>query len=141
MAATTNRVAIVGVGYSTVGRRTGLSLEQLTAQAGVAAMADAGITAADIDGVAVHSFPHQFVAATQTADVLGIPDLAWYSGSVDGAAYSVAALHGIAAVASGSCHTCLTVRTVHQAGAAGGHIPGQRARPRVINSSCGRTVR
>lgn len=127
MAATTNRVAIVGVGYSTVGRRTGLSLEQLTAQAGVAAMADAGITAADIDGVAVHSFPHQFVAATQTADVLGIPDLAWYSGSVDGAAYSVAALHGIAAVASGSCHTCLTVRTVHQAGAAGGHIPGQRA--------------
>ena len=36
MAAKGNRVAIVGVGYSTVGRRTGLSLEKLTAQAGVA---------------------------------------------------------------------------------------------------------
>jgi acetyl-CoA acetyltransferase len=127
MAAKGNRVAIVGVGYSTVGRRTGLSLEKLTAQAGVAAMADAGITAKDIDGVAVHAFPHQYVSATQTADLLGIPDVAWYSGSADGAAYSVAALHGIAAVASGSCHTCLTVRPVHQAGAAGGYIPGQVA--------------
>jgi len=114
------RVAIVGVGYSTIGRRTGLSLEQLTAQAGVAALADAGLTAQDIDGVAAHSFPHQYVAATQVADLLGIPDLAFYSGSADGAAYAVAAMHGWAAVASGSCDTCLTVRTVHQQGAAGG---------------------
>jgi acetyl-CoA acetyltransferase len=113
------RVAVVGLGYSKVGRRTGLTLEQLTAQAAVAAMAEAGLGPADIDGVVVHSFPHQYVAATQVADLLGIPDVAFYSGSVDGAAYSVAALHGIAAVASGSCHTCLTVRTVHQAGAAG----------------------
>jgi acetyl-CoA acetyltransferase len=116
---TPQRVAVVGVGYSTVGRRTGLTLEELTAQASVAAMADAGLRPADLDGVVVHSFPHQYVAATQTADLLGIPDLGFYSGSVDGAAYSVAAMHGIAAVASGSCHTCLTVRTVHQAGAAG----------------------
>jgi acetyl-CoA acetyltransferase len=114
------RVAIVGVGYSKIGRRSGLTLENLTAQASVAAMADAGLGSADIDGVVVHSFPHQYVGATQTADLLGIPDLAFFSGSVDGPAYSVAALHGIAAVASGSCHTCLTVRTVHQAGAAGG---------------------
>jgi acetyl-CoA acetyltransferase len=82
-------------------------------------MSEAGLRPADIDGVVVHSFPHQYVGATQTADLLGIPDLAFYSGSVDGAAYSVAALHGIAAVASGSCHTCLTIRTVHQSGAAG----------------------
>jgi acetyl-CoA acetyltransferase len=91
----------------------------LTAQASVAAMADAGLAPKDIDGVVVHSFPHQYVSATQTADLLGIPDLAFYSDSVDGAAYSVAAVHGIAAVASGSCHTCLTLRTVHQLGAAG----------------------
>jgi acetyl-CoA acetyltransferase len=127
MAGKGNRVAIAGVGYSTVGRRTGLSLEALTAQASVAAMTDAGITPADIDGVAVHTFPHQYLAATQTADLLGIPDVGWYSGSVDGAAYSVAALHGIAAVASGSCHTCLTVRPVHQIGAAGAYVPGELA--------------
>ena len=109
-----NRVAIVGVGYSTIGRATGLSLQALTAQASVAAMKDAGIRPSDIDGVATHSFSHQYTSATDTADLLGIPDVAWYSGSIDGAAYSVAALHGIAAVASGSCHTCLTIRTMHQ---------------------------
>ncbi len=122
------RVAVVGVGYSTVGRRTGLSLEHLTAQSSVAALADAGLAARDVDGVVVHSFPHQYVGATQAADLIGVPDLAFYSGSVDGAAYSVAALHGIAAVASGSCHTCLTIRTVHQAGAAGGGVPAGDAR-------------
>lgn len=119
-----NRVAIVGVGYSTVGRGTGLSLEALTAQASIAAMGDAGIRATDIDGVATHSFPHQYSSATGTASMLGIPDVAWYSGSIDGAAYSVAALHGIAAVASGSCHTCLTVRTMHREGAAGPSVAG-----------------
>jgi acetyl-CoA acetyltransferase len=113
------RVAIVGVGYSQIGRSTGLSLEMLTAQASVAAMRDAGVAATDVDGVVVHSFPHQFVSATQTADLLGIPDVGFYSGSIDGAAYSVAAVQGIAAVASGSCETCLTIRTVHRAGAYG----------------------
>jgi acetyl-CoA acetyltransferase len=68
----------------------------------------------------VHSFPHQYVSATHTAAMLGIPDLAFYSGSIDGAAYSVAALHGIAAVASGTSEMCLTLRTVHATGAAGG---------------------
>jgi acetyl-CoA acetyltransferase len=114
------RVAIVGVGYSTVGRNTGLSLDELTAQSAVAAMDDAGVTPKDIDGIVVHSFPHQYVGATHTAAMLGIPDLAFYSGSVDGAAYSVAALHGIAAVASGSSDMCITFRTVHRSGAAGG---------------------
>ncbi|WP_329251251.1 thiolase family protein [Streptomyces canus] len=113
------RVAIVGVGYSTVGRDTGLSLDTLTAQASIAAMEDAGVKPADIDGVVVHSFPHQYVSATHTAAMLGIPDLAFYSGSVDGAAYSMAAQHAIAAIASGSAETVLTLRTVHRAGAAG----------------------
>jgi len=118
------RVAIVGIGYSTVGRNTGLSLNALTAQSSIAAMTDAGVTPADIDGVVVHSFPHQYVSATHTAAMLGIPDLAFYSGSIDGAAYAVAALHGIAAVASGSSEMCLTLRTVHRADAAGGPALG-----------------
>ncbi len=49
------RVAIAGYGYSTVGRNTGLSLDQLTAQSSVAAIQDAGITAKDIDGIVIHS--------------------------------------------------------------------------------------
>ncbi|MDD2818838.1 MAG: hypothetical protein PHN51_08610 [Candidatus Nanopelagicales bacterium] len=115
-----NRVAIVGVGYSDVSRGSGLTLDKLTAQSSVAAMNDAGIKPTDIDGVVVHSFPHQFVSSTHTAAMLGIPDVAFYSGNVDGAAYSVAAMHAIAAIASGSAETVLTLRTVHKAGAAGG---------------------
>ncbi|MGE0879945.1 MAG: thiolase family protein [Acidimicrobiia bacterium] len=107
---------MVGVGYSQVGRRLGLSLEELSVQSSIAAMNDCGLKPADIDGVAVHSFMHQHTSSTGLADALGIPDLQWHSGTVDGSAYAVAALHGIAAVASGSCETCLTVRTVHQVG-------------------------
>ena len=118
MASRGNRVAIVGVGYSKVGRRSGLSLEELTAQAAKAAMDDAGIKPQDIDGVAAHSFPNQYTPATSTASMLGLPPLSFFSGSIDGPAYVVAALHAMAAIASGSCHTCLTIRTVHQMGAA-----------------------
>ena len=114
-----HRVAVVGVGYSTIGRGTGLTLENLAAQASVQAMNDAGLSPSGIDGVVTHSFPHQQLMATQVADALGIPDVGFYSGSVDGAAYAVGAIHAIAAVASGSCHTCLTLRTVHRLGAAG----------------------
>ena len=114
-----NRVAIVGVGYSEVGRATGLTLDKLTAQAGVAALEDAGLKPADIDGLVTHSFPNQFVSSTHTAAMLGIPDLAFYSGNVDGAAYSVAAMHAIAAIESGSAETVLTFRTVQKAGQGG----------------------
>jgi acetyl-CoA acetyltransferase len=117
---TRQRVAIVGVGYSTVGRNTGLTLDTLTAQASVAAMTEAGVTPKDIDGIVVHSFPHQYVSATHTAAMLGIPDVGFYSGSVDGPAYSVAAVHAAAAIASGSADMVLTIRTVHRSGAAGG---------------------
>ena len=47
-----NRVAIVGVGFSTVGRDTGLSYKELAAQSAIAAMDDAGMEGKDIDGIA-----------------------------------------------------------------------------------------
>lgn len=113
------RVAIVGVGYSTIGRSTGLSLRELSVQASLAAADDAGLTPSSIDGVTIHSFPNQFVSPFQLSDDLGIPELGFFSASIQGPAYVAAALHGAAAVASGSCETCLTVRTVQRAGASG----------------------
>ena len=49
--ATGQRVAIVGCGYSHVGRNTGLSIDDHMIQATKAALADAGLTVHDIDGV------------------------------------------------------------------------------------------
>ena len=49
----TDRVAAVGVGYSKTGRRSGLTSWQLAIQAAKAALADAGMTPQDLDGVAL----------------------------------------------------------------------------------------
>ena len=49
--ATGQRVAIVGLGYSHVGRNSGLTANEHMIQATQAALADAGLTVHDIDGV------------------------------------------------------------------------------------------
>ena len=51
MATAGRRVAIAGVGYSQVGRRLDLSDNEMVRQALTAALEDAGMTPADIDGV------------------------------------------------------------------------------------------
>ena len=86
----TERVAIVGVGYSTVGRDTGLSYKELTVQAALAAMGDAGMGPGDIDGIVLHGFgqpePWGEDAASAVNDklvarMLGLTPVNWYSTS------------------------------------------------------------
>ena len=110
------RVAVAGVGYSTVGRRTGLSLYELAAQSCKAAMDDAGLTPKDIDGVSSHCFPNQFIASHHIAGMLGTKELSWLDGSVEGPAFIVAAIHAASAVASGVCETAMAVRTLQRQG-------------------------
>jgi acetyl-CoA acetyltransferase len=121
------RVAIVGVGYSTVGRRLGVPVELLCAQASVAAMQDAGVTPRDLDGLVIHSFVPEYVSAFRTADMIGIPDLGFFSSNADGSAYSMAALIGAAAVASGSTDMCITLRPIMQSTATGASVERQAA--------------
>jgi acetyl-CoA acetyltransferase len=118
-------VAIVGVGYSQVGRRLGLPVETLCAQASVAAMQDAGVTPRDLDGLVVHSFVGDFVSAFRTADMIGIPELSFFSTNADGAAYAMAAVIGASAVASGSSDMCLTLRPIMQSTATGASVQRQ----------------
>ena len=117
----TDRVAAVGVGYSTTGRRTGLTSWQLAIQACKAAMDDAGMTPADIDGVALL----WGVAGPEPAGLdviepmglgyaLGISPLNWYAAASPSPAYVGAAVQGIAAIRSGFAHTVLTVRIINQ---------------------------
>jgi acetyl-CoA acetyltransferase len=120
------RVAIVGVGYSTVGRDTGLSLRQLIAQGAQAAMADGGVAQADIDGVAMHAFPPHFVPAYECGALLGLPSLKWTSGSVEGPAFLSAGIHAAAAVASGTADVVLALRPMLRLGATG-PTPGAHA--------------
>ena len=120
------RVAVVGLGYSTVGRDTGLSLRQLIVEGSVAAMTDAGLRPADVDGVAMHAFPQHFVPAYEVGALLGLPSLRWTSGSIEGPAFLSAGIHAAAAVASGTADVVLAVRPMLRLGATG-PAPGPRA--------------
>lgn len=111
-----NRVAIVGVGFSDVGRDTGLTYQQLTVQAALAAMADAGMAPADIDGICLRAFgePEPWGEPAESAlnermaaHMLGMTPVSWFSGAPSN--FGDISSHAIAAVQSGFCHTCIAI--------------------------------
>ncbi|MGX7677480.1 thiolase family protein [Jatrophihabitans sp. DSM 45814] len=115
----TDRVAAVGVGYSTTGRRTGLTSWQLAIQASKAAMADAGMTPKDMDGVALlWGVAGPAPDGLDTVDpmdlgyMLGMGPLNWYGTA--GPSYIGPALQAVAAIKAGFCHTVLTLRIINQ---------------------------
>ncbi|HXY94310.1 MAG TPA: thiolase family protein [Acidimicrobiia bacterium] len=103
------RVAIVGVGYSTVGRSTGLTLNELMTQAAVAAMDDAGIRPDDVDGLSTMGG-----FAIANAWMLGITPLDWFLDAELGPAFLYPAVHSIAAIQAGLCHTCIVIRLIQR---------------------------
>jgi len=103
------RVAIAGVGYSRVGRNTGLSEADLVIESTLAALADAGLEARDVDGVVSMGSD-----ALRDAWMLGITPLSWFFAGGMGPAFVYAAHQAIAAIASGFCHTALALRIIPQ---------------------------
>ena len=110
MANVSSRVAIAGVGFSTVGRRLGLADDELVQQAVRAAMADAGMSPKDIDGVATMGGN-----AMAIGQLLGIMPLNFFFTSAGGPAFVEPAVQAMSAVASGTAHTCVAVRLIRQA--------------------------
>ena len=115
------QVAAVGVGYSSTARRQTIGTWQLAIQACKAAMDDAGMTPADLDGIAVMMHPAgpapdgiDDISSMDLAYGLGMMPLSWFADVRNGPAYIAAAMNGIAAVRSGMAHTVLTVRIVPQ---------------------------
>src|SRR5690606_31911801 len=124
-----DRVAAVGVGYSTTGRRTGLTSWQLAIQAATAALADAGMTAKDLDGVALlwgvaGPAPEglDVVDPQDLGYMLGVEELNWYGTA--GPSYIGPALQAVAAIKAGFCHTVLTLRIINQAVSAKDRMAG-----------------
>jgi acetyl-CoA acetyltransferase len=114
----TARVAISGVGYSERGRRLPYSSDELVRQAVAAALDDAGMTTADIDGIAISGG-----LALGVGQLLGIMPLNWFfTSSQIGPAFSEPAVMTMSAVASGMCHTAVALRLMRQEG-------GGRPRP------------
>ena len=119
--ANNDRVAVVGVGYSTIGRRTGLTSRELTVQCAKAAMEDAGMTPADIDGVCMSGGvagpekPGTQVAESMDAGfMLGMSPLNYFDTLDLAPAFVGVAIHAIAAIKAGLCHTCIAFRIIPQ---------------------------
>lgn len=96
-------IAIVGAAESTrMGKAPELSQTGLHADAALNAMAECGLTPADIDGVATGG--HDVV---EIAQYLGITP-SWYDGtSVGGCSFIALARHAAMAIESGACRTVL----------------------------------
>ena len=116
------QVCITGVGQSAVGRPSARSPLALTLDACLQAIADAGLSPGDVDGLTTYPGPssdpggHSPVGATETMLALGLQP-AWVGASTEGHAHMGAIISAIQAIASGFCRHVLVFRTIAQASA------------------------
>jgi acetyl-CoA acetyltransferase len=100
-----DQVAVVGVGSTGFRRDSGgRSPAALAAEASVAALRDAGLTAADVDGVVVAAEPGA-PSPNQVASMLGIPTVVHHSRPTPVAGFAF--VDAVNAIVAGSCDTAL----------------------------------
>lgn len=120
------RSIISGIGQSDVGRRLGRSGLDLTIDAALEAIADAGLTPADIDGIA--TYPGSGGGAGPGFSGPGTPEVqdalrlevGWHSGGIEGAAQLAAVVNAVLAVGAGLVRHVLVYRTVTESTEQGG---------------------
>ena len=140
------QAAITGIGQSAVGRRLGRTDIDLTVDACLAAIEDAGLTRDDIDGLA--TYPGGGIGMGGFGGP-GTPDvqdalrlrLNWHDGGSEGPAQMRAVIAACFAVAAGAARHVLVYRTVTEStaqgsggrqgigGSGGGGSGGGRASP------------
>lgn len=115
-------VAIAGVGQSEVARPSDKSAMRLTLDACLEAIADAGLTREDIDGVACwpgdnnngNSFSP--VGPNALIGTMGLK-VNWYGGGYEGPGPLAGVINGAMAIAAGLCSHVLVFRTITEASA------------------------
>lgn len=130
----TASVVISGIGQSDIGRRLGRDPLQLTADACIAAVRDAGLTLADIDGLTTYPGTSQaglgFSGASlrDIHDALGIKP-SWVAGGVESPGQLGAVVDAMLAVAGGLANHVLCWRSIWEGTAQGaGRRQGYGAR-------------
>ncbi|HZN81279.1 MAG TPA: thiolase family protein [Mycobacterium sp.] len=130
----TDKVIISGIGQSDIGRRLGRDALELTADACVAAVEDAGLTLADIDGLTTYPGASQagpgFSGASlrDIHDALGIKPN-WVAGGVESPGQLGAVVDAMLAVAGGMADHVLCWRSIWEGTAQGaGRRQGYGAR-------------
>ncbi|MGO8826622.1 MAG: thiolase family protein [Acidimicrobiales bacterium] len=118
------RAVISGIGQSAVGRRLGRSDLDLTVEAALDAIADAGLSRDDIDGLS--TYPGMGAGtpgfggppSPEVQDALGL-SLNWHDGGGEGPAQMRAVMAAALAVAAGLARHVLVYRTVTEGTAQG----------------------
>ncbi len=119
------RSVISGIGQSDVGRRLHRSGLDLTIEASLEAIADAGLTVADIDGIATYPGGGGGGAAfsgpgtPEVQDALRL-EVSWHTGGIEGAGQLAAVVNAVLAVGAGLARHVLVYRTVTEGSAQGG---------------------
>jgi acetyl-CoA acetyltransferase len=107
------KAAIVGVGYTPFSRDSGVSTTTLAARAVGAALADAGLDRADVDGLVTYSVGDS-VGPNELAPVLGIRDLVYQLHIVGGGSICQAAVgNAVLAIAAGLATTVVCYRALN----------------------------
>ncbi|OBG38470.1 dioxygenase [Mycobacterium alsense] len=120
----TDRTVISGIGQSAIGRRLGRDPLELTAEACLAAVADAGLSLADIDGLTTYPGASQpgvgFSGASlrDIHDALGIKPN-WVAGGVESPGQLGAVVDAMLAVAGGLADHVLCWRSIWEGTAQG----------------------
>jgi acetyl-CoA acetyltransferase/uncharacterized OB-fold protein len=113
-----DKVALTGVGQSAVGRRLMVDPVSLTVDASLRAIADAGLTLADIDGVSSYPGPaadgFSEGGVTPLIEALQLRPV-WVNGASETPGQIGSIMTAMLAVASGLCRHVLCFRTVWQA--------------------------
>jgi acetyl-CoA acetyltransferase len=123
--AVVGKPVISGLGHSAIGRRLPRSGFQLTIDAILAAIADAGLTPADIDGLATNPGQAKLLNPGfngpdlyEIQDALGL-ELNWHLGACQGPAQFMAVIPAAAVVSMGVCKHVVAFRTTSEASAQG----------------------
>ena len=119
------RSVISGIGQSAIGRRLNRTGLDLTVEAARVAVADAGLTLADIDGIA--TYPGGGSGGGAAFGGPGTPDVQdalrlevnWHTGGIEGPAQLAAVVNAVMAVGAGLANHVLVYRTVTEATAQG----------------------
>jgi acetyl-CoA acetyltransferase len=115
-------VTITGIGQSEVGRPSNRSAMQLSVDAALEAIADAGLERSDIDGIACwpgdndNGNPFSPVGPAALMNVLGL-HVNWYGAGYEGPGPLTGLVNGAMAIAAGLCKNVLVFRTITEASA------------------------
>jgi acetyl-CoA acetyltransferase len=118
------RCVISGLGQSEIGRRLGRDPLELTLDACLAAVDDAGLTLADIDGLSTYpggmGVPKGFTgaSATEAIDALRL-EVNWYDSGVETSGQLGSVMKAVMAVGAGMANHVLCFRSVWEGSAQG----------------------